>query len=113
MLFVVPGTIRQRSFAEVRENAARFARKCFGSASRMKIEQNSRGYLVQVLSEGHPIHDPDYVNYIRELFERFFTNGFGVGTQVKMNAKLMAGSRQDGTPSEQLLILPPVSMSVN
>jgi len=104
--FVVPGTIKQRPFSNVRDNLARFGQKAFGSSSQMRIRQTGRGYIVEVLTEGHPVHDPQYVAWMRSNWERFFVSGFGMGTTVKMTAKLMAGSRQDGTPPDQLLIIP-------
>ena len=104
--FVQPGRTLVRPFVDVKANLARFAGKAFGSVSQMRITQTGRGYLVELLTEGHPVHDPSYRQYMRENWERFFISGFGQGTTVKMTAKLMAGSRQDGTPSDQLLILP-------
>jgi hypothetical protein len=43
-------------------------------------------------------------------WQRFFESGLGQGTTVRMKVKLMAGSRQDGTPSEQLLIMPHINL---
>jgi len=108
--FVVPGTIKARPFAVVRENCARFGRAIFGSASQMRIRHTRRGYIIEVMTEGHPVHDPAYVKFMGENWSRFFTEGFGNGTTTKMSAKLMAGSRQDGTPADQLLILPQISI---
>lgn len=104
--FVVPGRTLQRSFAEVKINCARFGRKAFGAASQMNITQTGRGYLIEVLTEGHPVHDPDYLRYMRENWQRFFETGFGVGTKSKLTAKLMAGSPQNGKPADQMIIMP-------
>jgi hypothetical protein len=108
--FVVPGTIKARPFLVVRDNCARFGRKAFGSASQMRVRRNLRGYIIEVMTEGHPVHDPTYVDFMRKNWDRFFTEGFGNGTTTKMSAKLLAGSRQDGKPSDQLLILPQLSI---
>jgi len=104
--FVKPGRMIQRPFVDVKANCARFGRKAFGSVSRMNVTQTGRGYIIEVLTEGHPVHDQNFVEYMRENWEEFFVSGFGLGTKVKMTAKLMAGSRQDGTPSAQMLIIP-------
>ena len=109
--FVAPGTITARPFKNVVENVARFARKGFGSASQMRIRETPKGYIVEVLSEGHPAHDPQFVKYMKDCFQKFFINGFGPDTQVRLTVKLMAGSRQDGTPADQMVVLP--SLRVN
>jgi hypothetical protein len=75
----------------------------------MRIRQTPRGYIVEVLTEGHPVHDPQFKQYMADNWRLFFVSGFGLGTAVKMTAKLMAGSRQDGTASEQLIIMPTIS----
>jgi len=106
--FVVPGRTMQRPFANLKENCARFGRKAFGAASQMCITQNARGYIVEVLTEGHPVHDGTYVQYMRAQWQKFFEEGFGLGTKTKLTAKLMAGSRQDGTAADQMLIVPSI-----
>lgn len=106
--FVVPGIIKSRPFREVVDNISRFGRKGFGSSSQMRVRQTGRGYIIELLTEGAPVHDPTYRKYMDECWKKFFTNGFGQGTTVKMSAKLMAGSPQNGQPSEQMLIIPPL-----
>lgn len=108
---VMPGTIRNRPFNEVCDNCARFARKAFGSAGEMKVVRTGDGYTIDIRVEGHPVHDARFVAYYAHMFRRFFESGFGVGTTMTLDARLEAGSRQDGTPPDQLLILP--SLSVN
>lgn len=111
---VTPGVRKMRPFVEVKTNIARFMRKAFGSASQCRIQHDRKtgAYTIQVRTEGHPAHDPTYVAYYAQHCQRFFVAGFGVGTQVKTDAKLEAGSRQDGTPSEQLIILPSITFSL-
>lgn len=104
--FVVPGRKIFRPFSNIKENCARFGRKAFGAASQMRIRQNKRGYIVEVLTEGHPVHDPQFVDYVRCGWQVFFEHGFGLGTTAKMTAKLMAGSPQNGKPADQMIILP-------
>ena len=106
--FVVPGVVKQRLFKEVVANCARFGRKGFGSASEMRVRSTRRGYIVEVISEGHPAHDLSFVNYMNSCWERFFVSGFGTGTVVKSSSKVIAGSRQDGKPADQWLELPSI-----
>lgn len=108
--FVQPGTIKARPFDVVKHHVARFGRKAFGSGTEMRIRQTQRGYIIEVLTEGVPGHDPDFQKYMREKWELFFQTGFGPGTTIRMTAKLMAGRRQDGSPAEQLIILPMISI---
>ena len=111
VFFVEPGRIFRRAWTDVESNCARFGRKAFGSASQMRVRHQQRigrssGYLIEVLTEGSPVHDPQFQNYMRENWQRFFQQGFGPNTRMRMTAKLMAGSRQDGTPRAQMLIMP-------
>jgi len=93
-------------FEDVRSNVARFFRKAFGSASIMHIQQEPDGYLIEVITEGQPVHDPNFQRYIERSCAIFFQYGFGWNTETEMTAKLLAGSRQDGTPADQLLMVP-------
>jgi hypothetical protein len=108
---VTPATARPRPLANVRENCARFARKAFGSATEMRVSGEGGRWCVDVRTEGHPVHDPAYVAWMRAQWERFFVSGFGVGTSVEINARLEAGDRQDGRPATQLIILPTIQIS--
>ena len=107
---VTPGRTVVRSFDQVKENCARFGRKAFGSVAQMRVTLLPLGYLVEVRAEGHPVHDPAYVDYMAAQWRRFFDSGFGAGTVVVCETKLEAGSRQDGSPSDQLIIVPPIAV---
>jgi len=110
---VTPGKQVARPFEVVRHNCARFGRREFGSASQMNVEYRASGqWVIKVRSERHPVHDPRFVEIMRERWEQFLTLGFGVGTTVKLHAKLEAGSRDDGTPADQLIIIPPIQLGV-
>jgi hypothetical protein len=63
-------------------------------------------WTIQVRTEGHPAHDPDYVNWMTRQWRRFFNEGFGPGTTVSVKVKIEAGDTQDGRPPDQLVILP-------
>src|SRR5687767_9700583 len=97
-----------RSFAEVKLNATRFAKRGFHSATSMRVTerlvQGRRAFVIEVLTEGHDVHDPAYRDYVKREWTVFAEKGFGPGTTLTMDAKLMAGSRQDGTPADQLAI---------
>jgi hypothetical protein len=111
-LTVTPAFVQVRSFEEVKVNVTRFVRKAFGSAGEMRITQTQRGYVVDIRVEGHPVHDPTLVAYYTNAFDRFFKSGFGPKTVVSVEAKLEAGSRQDGTPPDQLVMLPPIPVDL-
>jgi hypothetical protein len=104
------GNVIPRTWNECLSNIARFGRKAFGSASQMNVRQTGRGYIIEVLTEGHPVHDPQFVEHMRQSWDQFFKSGFGLSTTTKMTAKLMAGSRQDGSPSDQLVVLPSLTI---
>lgn len=99
-------TVRVVPYAVFKVNVARFARKVYGSATQIRILERRLDWEVQVLTEGHPVHDPEYVAYVRALWTRFFIEGLGPSTEVTLSARLVAGSRQDGTPSDQVILMP-------
>lgn len=105
------------SFAVVQQEIARFTRKGFGSGSQMRItdywdpEEQARLYKIELETEGKPAHDPAFVEYMRASYEKFFRNGFGQQTTVRLQVKLLAGSRQDGSPRDQWIALPAVSIN--
>lgn len=110
---VYPDTLKRPSLAAVKANCARFGRLVFGSASQMRLRHatDATGRLyweVAVLTEGHPVHEPSYTEWMHQRWRRFFANGFGRTSEVQCHARLEAGDRQDGTPADQLIILPPL-----
>jgi hypothetical protein len=118
---IVPGPrhkVLARSFADVKANAARFAKRGFKSATSMRVTYQLRDfgvrkinvYVIEVLTEGHDVHDPAYVDYVKREWTVFAEKGFGPGTTLELEARLMAGSRQDGTPADQLIIAPSVAL---
>ena len=99
-------TNRVIPFEVFKTNVAKFARKVFGSASVMDIEEGTLVWEVRVLSEGLASHDPTVVEYVKTLWTRFLREGLGPSTMVEVTAALKAGSREDGTPPDQLIIMP-------
>jgi hypothetical protein len=105
--------VQGRNFEEVKTNCLRFGRKAFGSTGQMNIQEYSDGkYIIKCRVEGHPVHDPAYVDHQNAAWTRFFVNGFGVGTEVSLETKLEAGDAQDGKPRDQLVIIPPFHIGV-
>lgn len=97
----------------VKTNCARFGRLMFGSASQMRLncrtDEQARVYWeISVRTEGHPVHDPQYTEWMHKQWDRFLRSGFGQGCEIQCHARLEAGSRQDGGPADQLIIMPPL-----
>lgn len=108
---VVPGRSIARPWAQVHANCARFGRQAFGAASEMRITSHGgRQWTIDVRTEGHPVHDAAYVDWMTAQWRRFFVEGFGVGTSVTCVTKFEAGDRQDGRPADQLIIVPPLAV---
>jgi hypothetical protein len=108
---VASAGLKSPTFLQVQFEAARFGRQVFGSASQMLVEAvTTRTWRVTVRTEGHPVHDAAYVTAIRRLWARWAWEGFGAGTIVQLTTKLEAGTRQDGTPADQIILAPAISM---
>jgi hypothetical protein len=111
--YVYADGTKRPDFQTVKENCARFGRLVFGSVSEMKVacsmdEDKRLFWDIEVRTEGHPVHDPMYTEWMGQQWVRFFQEGFGQKVQVKFDAKLEAGDRQDGKPADQLIMLPSV-----
>ena len=112
---IYPDGTKRPQMAHVRYNCTRFGRTLFGTASQMYLRQATDGagrvfWEVKVLTEGHPVHDPQYVEWMHAQWSRFFQNGFGPSCEVRSHARLAAGDRQDGTPADQLIIMPSLAV---
>lgn len=112
VFLIHPGGTKRPSFCDVKSNAARFARLRFGMTTAMEVKKeynvaaSKDVWRISVRSEGHPVHDPDFVKFMTEQWQRFGELGFGPGTRTEcLEAKLEAGDRQDGTPRDQLIIM--------
>lgn len=96
---------------DVELNAARWMRAAFGSVGTVRVQRVLTprvGWRVEVIVEGKPAHDLAYVEAMRLEFQRTFVErGWGpLGAWSEVSARLIAGSRQDGTPSEQWVSIP-------
>lgn len=108
---VYPGRRVAVPFEPIKRVIANFARQHFGQAGQMRITEKLDQYVIELLTEGKPAHDPSFVRYTAAVFENFFTVQFGVGTRtVQAEPRWMAGSRQDGSPHDQMIMLPPLNI---
>ena len=107
---VKPVLWRPLIFESVRETCARFGRVTFGTASQMNVARDPVRcvWVVQVRTEGHPVHDPAFVQSMSTQWRLMFEHNFPQGCTVTVDAQLEAGSRQDGTPPDQLVMLPSI-----
>jgi hypothetical protein len=108
---VYPDGTKQPDFQTVKVNCAKFGRLVFGSASEMRVKAATDGtgrlyWEIAIRTEGHPVHEGPYTEYVHSHWRRFLENGFGSASEVQTHARLEAGSRQDGTPADQLIIMP-------
>jgi hypothetical protein len=108
---IYPDGTKRPSYSLVKKNSARFGRLLFGSASEMRIvcatDDYGRLYWeIAILTEGHPVHESAYVNWIHRQWAKFFRRGFGQTCEIHNHARLEAGDRQDGRPADQLIMLP-------
>lgn len=92
----------------VKSNCARFGRKMFGSASEMRISYQNGVWKIEIRTEGAPVQDVRFVQYIEQIWNKFLLAGFGGDANVCTTMKLEAGNKQDGTPSDQLVMVPPI-----
>lgn len=104
--------VKRPSVKECAENAQRFFAKGFGRAGRVRCDQKGSYYSFVVEVEGPPAHDPEFVRNVRQQFRaNFVEKGFGSGARlVTFEVGILAGSREDGSPPEQLLVLPHIDL---
>lgn len=112
---VYPDGTKRPDLPTVQTNCARFGRLVFGSVSEMRVrhatDQAGRPYWeVAVLTEGHPVHEASYTEWMHRQWRIFFQQGFGVTCEVQSHARLSAGDRQDGRPADQLILLPSITV---
>lgn len=107
---VYPGRRLALPFEPIKLAIANFTTRQFGRAGRMRITEKLDHYVIELLTEGKPAHDPDFVQITARQFENFFTSQFGVSTRtMQAPPTFMAGSRQDGSSRDQLIILPTIN----
>lgn len=93
---------------DVEYNVAKWLRAGFGSAGKVRVNWTRTGWRIQCLIEGPTVHDPAYVASVRRQFAAFVVKGWGPLSFGSTKTKLMAGSREDGRPSEQMVEMPSI-----
>lgn len=99
------------SKAEVSLLCAQFAVKVFGSTGQAQIDRQFNAihgawWVLKFRVEGDAVRDPGKRLFIGKQWARFFAEHFGVGTHTHQDTKFEAGDKQDGSPREQLIIMP-------
>jgi hypothetical protein len=105
-IVVRPGLVVHRSLENVRANVGPFFLKAFGSTTTCKMRQTGRVFVFELLTEGKPVQDEEFVKFCKGQMERFFVNGFGPGTTLGIDVRLAAGERPEGGPRDQLVVIP-------
>jgi hypothetical protein len=103
--FNIYPTSMNRPLSQIKEKFYKFARKGFGTTAEVRVAQYPSTYRVDIIAEGHPCTDMEYVEWMLNQWRKLCKNGFGESTKVDVRTKFLAGSRSDG-PAEQLIILP-------
>lgn len=110
--FIRPGGSVMPSFKDIKHAAALFGRLEFKSATEMNIQMvqspltGKKEIHLRIRTEGHPVHDPQFVQWMHGRWTRWAERGFGPRTTCELiEAKLEAGDRQDGTPRDQLILM--------
>jgi hypothetical protein len=67
-------------------------------------------YIFEVEIEGPPVHDPAFKAHVkRQFIEHFMFKGFGYrASLVRFDVVPLAGLREDGTPADQLVVIPTI-----
>jgi len=74
----------RRTVAEIKANAARYARIAMGDDVRVQITTYADGTLTLVVrAQGHSVLDPRYVERITECWAAWAVWGWGDGTRVR------------------------------
>jgi hypothetical protein len=105
---MLPHPVLPKTMESVKANAARFARREFGSAGEMRVIQKLRSWLIEIRVEGVSIQDAGYVAAKQVRFDTFWRGGFGALARIDFTARLEAGDPQTGAPNDQLIMVPPL-----
>lgn len=108
-MFVIRAHRKRPSKADIIDNARRFFALTFRSTvGQVMVDVWRNTYTIYLVIEGPAAHDPSVQDAIERQFrEHFICRGFGVGARLeKMEVGLLAGSREDGRPPDQLIVMP-------
>lgn len=105
-------------FESLKYLIAKYFREEFGSVAQAKITHSVAGnptsllstYTCECRSEGKPTHDPDFQRHTKAKLKAWFKAKFGPQAVVNVSWRFEAGDRQDGTPLDQLIILPGINL---
>lgn len=86
----------------VRENAARWLRKGFGSVGQARVRRTLAGWIIEARVEGVPAEDPAYVVQVRKAFRKFVEQGWGPMAVDDVGVRILAG----GDGRKQLVVMP-------
>lgn len=111
--FVIVGA--QPTVSYVRENAQRFFAQLFRSTSgAVRVTQIQRRWHVELRMEGIDVHDPAFRQQVQKQFVcDFLQKGFRGVRFIEMEAGILAGTREDGSPRDHLIIMPLLSIHDN
>lgn len=120
-IFTIYTGSKRAPFGEVKYNAAKWLRQGFGSVGRAKLEEQivtatlpdhskvlENVVVITVQVEGAPAHDPGYVASVRRGLSRFVEQGWGAMAASTVTVRVLAGDVQDGTPRQQLVVMPSI-----
>lgn len=96
----------------VRENAARWLARLFGSAAAFRLTRTRTGWQIKCRAEGVAAHDPSTVAYIKQQFAAYFVaRGWGPIASSAVTVRILAGSEQNGKPADQWVGIPTIRRS--
>ncbi len=99
---------------DVEYNAARYVRKLFGTAGAICVRRGKGHgrWVIEATVEGVAAHDPMLVDHVRLAFQRdFVAKGWGPMSVGTVEARVLAGSLQNGKPAEQLVSIPHIRLA--
>jgi hypothetical protein len=94
-------------YKEVRQNAAAWLRKGFGSVGHAHVDEKVSTWVIIAEVEGAPAHDPDFVKSVERQFQKHFVEkGWGPLAISTVEVRILAGDTQTGKPPDQLIVMP-------
>lgn len=110
---VVIDNARRYFAAGFKSQAGRLTVKLLRTPTDARLIRRASYYYISLLIEGPPASDPDFRAAVkRDFTERFVRVGFGPTARLVMfRCEIVAGDKGDGSPPEQLLVLPTIRLS--
>lgn len=104
-------TGRDVPYTDARSRFVQMARRHFGTNGQARVDHyfnrstRKHVWVFEVMVDTDHPHDPQYSAYMRRGWTRFFTDGFGLGTDITIQHVLLAGDWQDGRPASQVVMM--------